>query len=132
MGAGARMAEERDRWADHWQVTDLDPEAEHLLDLLAPAEELRAAVPGRRTSMEFGGGPVLIGVTDRRVLVVGRWRAADPSWQVSVDDATRPMAELAEGGSRVLAGIPGGTIELDLDDSALERLWSHMAGLGGG
>ena len=50
MGAGARLAEERDRWPDHWRVADLEPEEERLLDLLPAAEELRAAVPGLRTS----------------------------------------------------------------------------------
>ena len=46
MGAGARLAEERDRWPDHWRVADLEQEEEHLLDVLDPAEELLAAVPG--------------------------------------------------------------------------------------
>ena len=100
MGAGARFAEERGRWADHWRIVDLDQESEHLLDNLDPDEELRAAVPGRlRTTGPRGVDPVLIGVTDRRVLVVG------PS-------------------------MPGGMVELDLDPSALARLREHADGLG--
>ena len=100
MGAGARFAEERGRWADHWRIVDLDQESEHLLDNLGPDEELRAAVPGRlRTTGPRGVDPVLIGVTDRRVLVVG------PS-------------------------MPGGMVELDLDPSALARLREHADGLG--
>jgi hypothetical protein len=72
---------------------------------------------------------VLIGVTDRRVLVVGRWRVAEPV--VSVDDVTLALAETAAGGSSpgVLTDIPGGTVELDLDAVALARLWAQMDGL---
>ena len=57
MGAGARLAEERDRWEDHWRMVDLEREGEHLLDLLSPAEELRTAVPGLRTAAD-GESPV--------------------------------------------------------------------------
>ena len=100
MGAGARLAEERGRWADHWRIIDLDHESEHLLDSLDPGEELRAAVPGRlRMSGPRVVDPVLIGVTDRRVLVVG------PS-------------------------MPGGMVELDLDPMAWARLREHADELG--
>ncbi len=89
MGAGARLAEERDRWSDDWQIADLEPEGEHLLDLLELAEELRAVVPGVRDG-SLCRAPVLIGVTDRRILVVGRWPAADVEPAVRV--ARRPAA----------------------------------------
>jgi hypothetical protein len=96
MGAGARLAEERDRWADHWRIADLDHESEHLLENLDLGEELRAAVPARiRLAGPHAVDPVLIGVTDRRVLVVG------PS-------------------------MPGGLVELDLDPLALARLREHV------
>ena len=72
MGAGALFAAERDRWPEHWQVADLDREEDHLLASLEPAEELRAVIPAMRTSIADGDEQVLIGVTDRRVVVVGR------------------------------------------------------------
>ena len=49
MGAGARMAAERDRWPDHWRVADLEFEEEGVLDLLQHDEELMAVVPGMRS-----------------------------------------------------------------------------------
>ena len=77
MGAGARMAEERDRWPDDWQMADLEPEDEHLIDLLEQAEELRAVVPGVRR------GPVGPSASAHRChrspdrSSVGRWPVAD-------------------------------------------------------
>ena len=65
-----------DKWTDDWQIADLEPEGEHLIALLELAEELRAVVPGVREGSS-GRAPVLIGVTDRRILVVGRWPVAD-------------------------------------------------------
>src|SRR6476660_4474514 len=65
MGAGARMAAERDRWPDHWRVADLEFEEEGVLDLLQHDEELVAVVPGMRSTPEEGQSQVLIAVTDR-------------------------------------------------------------------
>ena len=74
MGAGARMAAERDRWPDHWRVADLEIEEEGVLDLLQDDEELVAVVPGMRSTPDEGDSQVLIAVTNRRVVVVGRTR----------------------------------------------------------
>ena len=133
MGAGARLAEERDRWEDHWRMVDLERESEHLLDLLSPGEELRTAVPGLRTAAD-GESPVLVGITDRRVLVVGRWRAnaSDRSGLqtgVSVVDATPHVAGLA-GAASIEMGT-GDTISFDLDDHTMDRLWAATDGLMG-
>jgi hypothetical protein len=126
MGAGARLAEERDRWPDHWRVADLEQEEERLLDLLDPAEELLAAVPGRRTSDTEVDDQVLIGVTDRRVLVIGRRRAADSSWTLGVADATTCAAKLDRNG---VMPFRGDRLVLDLDEDALRRLWDKVDGL---
>lgn len=126
MGAGARLAEERDRWPDHWRVADLEQEEEHLLDLLAPAEELRAAVPGLKTTDADGDEQVLIGVTDRRVVVIGRHRTPDASWTVRVADATRCAATVERRGT---VPFDGGRLEFDLDDDALTRLWAQVDGV---
>ncbi|MET0324691.1 MAG: hypothetical protein ABW219_05650, partial [Ilumatobacteraceae bacterium] len=93
-------------------MADLEQEEEHLLDLLDPAEELLAVVPGR-TSHTEGPDQVLIGVTDRRVLVIGRRRAPDSTWTLAVADATTCAAKVARTGS-----VPyrGGRLELDLDE----------------
>ena len=123
MGAGARLAEERDRWPDHWRVADLEQEEEHLLDLLAPAEELRAAVPGLRTTPVDGDAPVLIGVTDRRVVIIARQRASDATWTVRAADATGCAASIDRDGVMPFAG---GQLQLDLDEDALRRLWAHV------
>src|SRR5829696_7563991 len=77
MGAGARLAAERDRWPEHWRFADLDQEEDLLLKLLEPAEELRAVVPGMRSTPADGQEQVLIGVTDRRVVLVGRRSRSD-------------------------------------------------------
>lgn len=159
MGAGARLAEERDRWPDDWHVADLENEGEHLLDVLDRAEELRAAVPGFRVPIAscqrsegdiaggthasvrgWGGGPqvrgtapVLVGITDRRVLVVGRWPAADADQRPHEDETITCVTALVRAGrdgrgSRL--DLPGGDAELDLDPVALDRLWQHVAGPG--
>jgi len=141
MGAGARLAEERDRWPDDWQIADLEQEGEHLLDLLELAEELRTVVPGVRDG-SLCRAPVLIGVTDRRILVVGRWPAADAdadAGNASHDDplhevqlpmyvTTAPMASLAvaRDGRGTRLGLPGA--EFWLDPVALDRLWEHVDG----
>jgi hypothetical protein len=128
------LAEERDRWEDHWRLVDLEQEGEHLLDLLSPAEELRTAVPGLRIAADVER-PVLIGITDRRVLVVGRTSAAGPGGgsglraTFHVDDVTARSPGFARGA--VMPAADGGTITLDLDEQALDRLWSAMDGLAG-
>jgi hypothetical protein len=133
MGAGARLADERDRWEDHWRLVDLEQEGEHLLDILFPAEELRTAVPGLLIATD-GESPVLIGITDQRVLVVGRGWEAEPGGGsglrtgISVDDLTDHVKTSTPAASLQVAG---GTIELDLDDDALDRLWASMGGLAG-
>ena len=133
MGAGARLAEERGRWEDHWRVVDLELEGEQLLDVLLPSEELRTAVPGLRTTAG-GTSAVLIGITDQRVLVVGRWWDAEPGGgsglrtEMSVDDVTRHVDMSMRMSSFEVAG---GTIKLDLDDDAHDRLWASMGDLAG-
>jgi hypothetical protein len=133
MGVGARLAEERDRWEDHWRMVDLEQESEQLLDSLYPSEELRTAVPGLLTTTG-GESPVLIGITDRRVLVVGRSRYAEPGGgpglrsAISVDDVTGHVSTSTPTASLQVAG---GTIQLDLDDDALDRLWESMGDLAG-
>ena len=80
-------------------MVDLEQEGEHLLDLLSPAEELRTAVPGLRIAADVER-PVLIGITDRRVLVVGRTSAAGPGGgsglraTFHVDDVTAQLPTL--------------------------------------
>jgi len=134
MGAGARLAEERDKWSDDWQIADLEPEGEHLIALLEMAEELRAVVPGVREGSS-GRAPVLIGVTDRRILVVGRWPVADvdpPLRDESrrevprVTTAITASLEEARDGRGTHLGLPGA--EFRLDPVALHRLWEHVAG----
>jgi hypothetical protein len=130
MGAGARLAEERDRWSDDWQIADLEQEGEHLLGLLERAEELRAAVPGVREGSSCRA-PVLIGVTDRRILVVGRWPTADDEstmleGSMHVTTALTASLEEARDGRGTRLGLPGA--EFTLDPVALDRLWEHMAG----
>ena len=98
-----------------------------------PAEELRTAVPGLRTAAD-GESPVLVGITDRRVLVVGRWRADasdrhGPRTGVSVVDATPHVAGLARAASIEME--TGDTISFDLDDHTMDRLWAAMDGLAG-
>ena len=135
MGAGARLAEERDKWSDDWQIADLEQEGEHLVALLELAEELRTVVPGVREG-SWCRAPVLIGVTDRRILVVGRWPAADAD-QGSHDDplhevpmyvttALTASLEEARDGRGTRLGLPGA--EFRLDPVALDRLWEHVDG----
>ena len=145
MGAGARLAEERDKWSDDWQVADLEQEGEHLVGLLETAEELRTVVPGVREG-SWCRAPVLIGVTDRRILVVGRWPAADadqgsyddsrhevPMDAVPVDEgpmyvttALTASLEEARDGRGTRLGLPGA--EFRLDPVALDRLREHVDG----
>lgn len=131
MGAGARLAEERDRWPDEWQVTDLEQEAEHLLELLDRTEELRAAVPGYRISganrvrTVRTSAPVLVGITDRRVLVVGRWPVADADRRPSIeeDHAMSSVTVLVRADGRL--ELPGDA-ELDLEPCLVSHLRTHV------
>jgi hypothetical protein len=111
---------------------DLENASEHLLDSLDPDEELRAAVPGLRGRELHGADPVLIGVTDRRVLVVGPRTASASDRSVEVADATRVMTRLVAGGTFTvrLADLPGGVVDLELDPVALARLRQHVDELG--
>lgn len=132
MGAGARLAEERGRWADRWQVVDLDHASERLLESLDPGEELRTAIPGFRDRRRPGTDPVLIGVTDRRVLVVGPGGSSAPERTVPVADATRALSRMVADGTFtvVLSDLPGGEVELQLEPADLVRLREHVDGLG--
>ena len=123
MGAGARLAAERDRWPDHWRVADLDMEEEGLLDLLAPSEELRAVVPGMRSTPTYGENQVLVGVTDRRVIVIGR-RGRDSSAQLRVVDVTQCVGTSPRGQQRV--PHDEAHLDFDLDDEALARIWARI------
>jgi hypothetical protein len=120
MGAGARMAAERDRWPEHWRVADLDIEEEGVLDLLQPAEELVAVVPGMRYTTDDGESQVLIAVTDRRVVVVGRSRSASGDLQI-VD-----VTECSTTAPRLVRQVPhfDGHLTFDLDDASIARMWA--------
>ena len=122
MGAGARMAAERDRWPDHWRVADLEIEEETVLDLLQHDEELVAVVPGMRSTPADGDSQVLIAVTDRRVVVVGRSKTeVDVLRVVDVTDCSTTVA-------RDSKRVPhlGGHLTLDLDDASIARIWARI------
>jgi hypothetical protein len=115
MAAGARLATERGFWPDAWRVADLEPEEERLLDVLEAGEELCAAVPAL-----LSGGvdvPALVGVTERRLLLLTRTR--DDA--VVVTDATRCARHIDR-----TSPIPFQDKELRLDGNAehLARVWS--------
>jgi hypothetical protein len=114
-------------------LVDLEREGEHLLDILSPCEELRTAVPGLRTAAD-GESPVLIGITDRRVLVVGRQRTdagerLGVQLGIGVVDVTPHVAGLGRTASIEMAD--GDTIAFDLDDHTMDRLWESVDGLAG-
>lgn len=139
MGSGARLAQERDGWAAEWRTADLDQEGEHLLGILESAEELRAAVPGVRVALVDGatqrdegdgaGGtarrliaarrhrPVLIAVTDRRILVVGREDGG-----VGLVTSTTARFEQARGDMRTGLALLDHDDVLELDLAARDRL----------
>jgi hypothetical protein len=116
-------------------MVDLEQEGEHLLELLSPAEELRAAVPGLRC-VPGGERPVLIGITDRRALVIacseGKEAGRGHGFRLGfgVDDVTTRVAGFARGARMEVAG--GDTIELDLGENALSRLRASVDGLAAG
>jgi hypothetical protein len=122
MGAGARMAAERDRWPAHWRVADFDIEEEGVLDLLQPAEELVALVPGTHSTPGGVDNQVLVAVTDRRVIVVGRSRRA--SGELRIIDVT----ECSTTSPRLVRQVPhvDGHLMFDLDDAAIARMWARI------
>jgi hypothetical protein len=77
----------------------------------------------------------LIGITDQRVLVVSRTTAAGPGGgsglraTFDVDDITAQSVGFDRGA--VMPVADGGTIAFDLDEPALDRLWSAMDALAG-
>ena len=123
MGAGALFAAERDRWPEHWQVADLDREEDHLLAILEPEEELRAVIPAMRTSIADGDEQVLIGVTDRRVVLVGRGSRSETT-PMRVIDVTR-CATVAPRDQQVVQHDDG-HLELDIDVEAIARMWAQI------
>ncbi len=132
MGAGARLAEERGRWADHWRVVDLEYAGDRLLESLEPEEELRTAVPGFREREPHGADPVLIGVTDRRVLVVGPGGPSAAHDPVGVADVTGAMRRMFDRRTFtvVLNDLPGGEVEIDMEPADLVRLREMVDELG--
>jgi hypothetical protein len=122
MGAGARLAAERDRWPEHWRVADLEREEDLLLAMLEPAEEIRAVIPCMRSTPHDGDEQVLIGVTDRRVVLVGR-TPSDLERPRAID--VTDCASTAPRGQRLLPHH-GGHLELDSDDDAIARMWSQI------
>jgi hypothetical protein len=122
MGAGARMAAERDRWPDHWRVADLEIEVEGVLDLLQSAEELVVVVPGMRSTPQDGESQVLIAVTDRRVVVVGRARIE--SLDLEVVDVTT----CSSTAPRMTRRVPhdDGHLTFDVDDASMARIWARI------
>ena len=123
MGAGARFAAERDRWPEHWRVADLDMEEDVLLAMLEPAEELRAVIPGMRTTPADGEEQVLIGVTDRRVVLVGRRSRTDRE-PLRVIDVTQ-CASTAPRGEKVVPHVDG-HVAFDVDEASMTRMWAHI------
>jgi len=122
MGAGARMAAERDRWPVHWRVADLEFEEEGVLDLLQPDEELVVLVPGMRSTPADGESQVLIAVTDRRVVVVGRSRT-EPE-DLRIVDVTGCSTTVPRESRRVPHF--DGYLTLDLDDASIARIWARI------
>ena len=120
MGAGARMAAERDRWPAHWRVADLEVEQDCLLEQLQDAEELRAVVPGMRRSTSDGDVQVLVGVTDRRVVVVGRRRDGLTVRVIDVTDCATAAARTT------VVPYWDGTWAFDLDADSAARVWATI------
>lgn len=123
MGAGARFKAERDRWPEHWRVADLDGQEDVLLAQLQPSEELRAVVPGLRANPCDGHHEVLVGVTDRRVVLVGRdpKSAGEPFQVYDITDCTSTVAR----GQRLFAHVDG-DLDFDIDDDSVARVWATI------
>jgi hypothetical protein len=126
MGAGARFAAERDRWPEHWRVADLDREEDLLLELLEPGEELRAVIPAMRCTPALGEEQALVGVTDRRVVLIGRRERSETS-PVRLIDVT-DCARRAPRGEHVVPHDDG-HLAFDIDEDALGRLWDRIDAL---
>jgi hypothetical protein len=109
-------------------MADLDFEEEAVLALLQDGEELLAVVPGMRSRPADGEQQVLIAVTDRRVVVVGR-NGSDDALGPRIIDVTK-CSTTAPRAERRLAH-DGGHLTLDLDDAAIARLWEHIDGATG-
>jgi hypothetical protein len=129
MGAGALFAAERDRWPEHWQVADLEREEDFLLAILEPLEELRTVIPAMRTSPADGEDQVLVGVTDRRVVVIGRPGRSEASSTRVVD--VIDVTHCATGSPRDQLLVPhrDGHLEFDIDVDAIARMWAHIDGI---
>jgi hypothetical protein len=125
MGAGARMAAERGLWPEHWRVADLDSEEEALLDLLQADEDLLAVVPGMRSTTVDGENQVLIAVTDRRVVVIGRSKLAAGGPRI-VD-----VTECSTKAPRNEREVPhfDGLLVLDLEQESIARMWARIDAL---
>jgi hypothetical protein len=116
------MAAERGLWPEHWRVADLDSEEEALLDLLQADEDLRAVVPGIRSTPSDGHNQVLVAVTNRRVVVVGRSKlAAGGPRIVDVTDCstTAPRNE------RELPHFDGQLV-FDVEQESIARMWARI------
>jgi len=122
MGAGARLAAERDRWPDRWRMADLEIEEEAVLELLRDDEELFTVVPGLRSRPDDGEHQVLVVVTDRRVVVVGR--AKDDTLGLRIVDVTQCSSSAPRTERRLVHD--GGHLTLDVDDESIARMWAHI------
>lgn len=122
MAAGAKLAAERGFWPDEWRVADLEPEEERLLDVLESGEELCAAVPAMLSGHDVDV-PMLIGVTERRLLLLTRTTGDT----VVVTDVTRCVHHVDRS-----APIPfhGQQIRLDASAEHLARVWSLVDEIG--
>ena len=88
-----------------------------------PAEELRAVIPAMRSTPDDGDDQVLIGVTDRRVVLVERRRRSE-SEPLRVIDVT-DCASTAPRGQRLVPHSDG-HLAFDVDEDAIARLWTHI------
>lgn len=107
-------------------MADLDREEDFLLELLQPAEELRAVIPAMRCTPSVGEEQVLVGVTDRRVVLIGR-RARSETSPVRLVDVT-DCASMAPRGEHVVPH-DGGHLAFDVDGDALARMWDRIDAL---
>lgn len=87
-------------------MVDLEQEAEQLLGLLERTEELRVAVPSTCSNDQLGTGPVLIGVTDQRILVVSRTSTVELELDVIASD--RIVGVMGRAGAVQPASLKGG------------------------
>ncbi|MCU1454757.1 MAG: hypothetical protein JWN46_2903 [Acidimicrobiales bacterium] len=135
MGAGSQLAAERDRWPFRWQVTDLDAHADALLLALRDGEDLVAVVPvelAGAPATSGGAPPVLLALTDHRVVVVGLSASspADPAMVLASAPLAGWPAPAPTAGPKPAAGAHGTALDvaigplvlrLDLADDASRR-----------